>query len=1032
MVAETYFGLLGPLQVHVGGIALPVLPGKQRVLLAALLLRANRLVSLDDLVDAMWGSEPPSSARVTLRNYVKELRKILGNTADTSICTVPGGYQIQLDIAYLDVCVFEALWDSAQASSRDGTWGLAAGQLSTALSLWRGEPLADIPSEWLAMREGSRLAEMRLHALELRIEADLRLGRPAAVIAELRQLTVVNPWRERLYALLMLALCQDGQQADALAVYGHARQGLLAELGVEPGPELRRLQHLILTGEAALLAPAVPFPSVAADRDAAGHAPSEPGSRALELVPRQLPPPVLYFTGRAAELAVLSTGPDTASEPTVLIYAIAGTAGVGKTALAVQWAHRVAAQFPDGQLFVNLRGYDPARPMTAGAALTGFLHGLGVAGQDIPASVQERAASYRSLLAGRRMLVLLDNAMSAEQVRPLLPGAPGCAAVVTSRDALAGLVARDGVRRLELDLLPLGDAVRLLRALIGARAEADPVAAQDLAICCSRLPLALRIAAELAAARPAMSLAELTGDLADQQRRLDLLDAGGDPRAALRAVFSWSGRHLEAAAFGAWRLLGLNPGAYFDCYAAAALTGATIERADQLLGLLSRAYLIQPAGQGRYSMHDLLRAYAAEQAMRDDAVPDLQAALTRLFDHYLHTAAVAMDAVYPAERHRRPRLSPSAIPVPPVHGNVAAARDWLDTRLDTLVAVVERAASIGLPAHATQLASTLFRYLDNSGYFAEGAAVHSQALRAARQAGDSAAEATALNNLGIAEMRLGRRQQGDSHLQEALDLFLGIGDRIGQARALISLGNADLQRGRYQQSTQRQKDALAICQDIGDEYGQITTLNNLGVLGLRMGRYQEASDHLERSLTLCHQTGNQIGEAYALDTLGVVCLRLGRCQQASDHLERSLALFGQAGALNPQAYALSDLGTIGVRMGRYQQAGENLERSLAMFRQAGDRTGEASALTGLGDLLLATDDTGGARRHYSAALRVADQLGDRYRLAGAHRGLGRIGAATGKIAHARQHWQQALSLYTELGAPEASRLRIELAEAELA
>src|SRR5215472_6158356 len=339
-------------------------------------------------------------------------------------------------------------------------------------------------------------------------------------------------------------------------------------------------------------------------------APGRPGGPVRSgLVPRQLPADVGAFTGRTVELAELdwllpdaAAGPVTDAVGPVVISAVSGTAGVGKTALAVRWAHRAAAHFPDGQLYVNLRGYDPDQPVSAGEALAGFLRALGVAGQDIPPGEAERAARYRSLVAGRRLLVVLDNAATVEQVRPLLPGSPSAMVVVTSRDSLAGLVARDGARRLDLGLLPAADAVALLRVLIGQRAEADPAAARMLADRCARLPLALRVAAELAVARPDTPLAELAAELADEGERLALLDAGGDPRGAVASVFSWSYRHLDPGAARMFRLLGLHPGPDWDRYAAAALGGTGVAEAGRLLNALARAHLIAPAGPGRYGL----------------------------------------------------------------------------------------------------------------------------------------------------------------------------------------------------------------------------------------------------------------------------------------------------------------------------------------------------------------------------------------------------------------------------------------------
>jgi DNA-binding SARP family transcriptional activator len=609
------FCLIGPLTVRCDGAAVPVAPGKQRAVLAALLLDAGRVVPVDELAEALWGPEPPASARVTVQNYVMRLRKALGDAGRDLITTQPGGYLISVPPpGEVDVARFAALVCAARSAARAGAWDAAAAGSRAALALWRGEPLSDVGSEALARREVPRLAELRLQALEARIEADLQAGRQAEAIAEAQALAAEHPLRERLHALLMLALHRDGRSGEALAAYQQARRVLVAELGAEPGTGLRKLHQQILAADP-LLAGSRPgrraagAPESGPRPEGAGTGPGGVGAGGVgpggvrpgaggagPVVPRQLPGAVPQFAGRAAELAALTALLDRAggrAGETMVISAISGTAGVGKTALAVRWAHQVADRFPDGQLYVNLRGYDPDQPVSAADALAGFLSALGVAGPDIPAGADERAGRYRSLLAGRRMLVVLDNAREVEQVRLLLPGASDCVVVVTSRDSLAGLVARHGASRLELGLLPIDDAVALLRALIGGRADADPCAAAALAARCARLPLALRVAAELTAALPGSSLGELVCELAGQQR-LDLLDAGGDPRTAVRAVFSWSCRYLDADAARAFRLLGLHPGPDFDLYAAAAMIAANAETAARLLGQLARAHLIHP------------------------------------------------------------------------------------------------------------------------------------------------------------------------------------------------------------------------------------------------------------------------------------------------------------------------------------------------------------------------------------------------------------------------------------------------------
>ena len=495
-MAELEFCLLGPLLVRSGGVAVPVMQGRQRAVLAALLLNAGRPVSVEDLTETLWGPEPPPSAPVALRNYVMRLRHSLGQTAAGRLRTQAPGYLIDIQPGELDVARFEGLLESARTAARSGLWEATADRAWAALGVWRGEPLADVDSDALALREVPRLTELRLQAVEIWADARLHLGGHGEVVGELKRVAAAHPLRERLSGLLMLGLNGDGRRADALAVYQDVRRILVSELGLEPGAELRELQLRILTVDAANgqgLAVSRGTPAMIA------------AGGLVRVVPRELPGVVRDFVGRDGELAALSALLERAAgvvPGTVVISAIGGTAGVGKTALAVQWAHRVAGWFPDGQLYVNLRGYGPREPVPAGEALAGLLHSLGVPRHEIPAETDERAARYRSLLAGRRMLIVLDNARDAGQVRPLLPGTQGCMTVVTSRDSLAGLVARDGAVRMDLDLLSPADATTLLRVLIGGRATADPAAAQALAQACCRLPLALRVAAELAAARP--------------------------------------------------------------------------------------------------------------------------------------------------------------------------------------------------------------------------------------------------------------------------------------------------------------------------------------------------------------------------------------------------------------------------------------------------------------------------------------------------------------------------------------------------
>ena len=445
----TEFCILGPIVVRAAGAVRPVQRGKQRVLLAALLLNANQAVSLDEIAEIFWGPAPPPSARVTIQNYVMRLRKALADTGGSRISTQSRGYMIRVAAGELDVARFEALLGAARAAARDSSWETAAAEASAALSLWRGEPLADVDSEALAARDVPRLAELRLQALEIRIDADLHLGRHAEVIIELQRLIPGHPLRERLHGLLMLALYRDGRQAEALAAYQHVRRLLVHELGTEPGTGLRELQQQILAVDPALIprpGPELSQPHVSIARQEAATISPPPAKRPARVVPRQLPVPVRHFVGRLDELAALDALLDSVPASTgPVLAAITGTAGIGKSALALRWAHRAADRFPDGQLYVNLRGYDPVGPpLDPFSAVRGFLESLGTPADAMPREPHAQAALYRSLLSGHRVLVVLDNVRDAEQARPLLPGAAGAMALITSRNDLTGLAAAEG------------------------------------------------------------------------------------------------------------------------------------------------------------------------------------------------------------------------------------------------------------------------------------------------------------------------------------------------------------------------------------------------------------------------------------------------------------------------------------------------------------------------------------------------------------------------------------------------------------
>jgi DNA-binding SARP family transcriptional activator/tetratricopeptide (TPR) repeat protein len=1009
-----WFAILGPLLVHDGETLVDVPKGRQRVLLAVLLLHTGQTIPADALTEVVWDGSPPSGAQVTLRSHVLRLRRVLGPSAGARLVTRYPGYLLQAGEDEVDVLRFRWLCREGGGAVRTGAWGRAHALLGDALDLWRGAPLADIPSESLLRNEVQDLQALRLQAEEWRIEAALHLGGHAELVPALQSLAAQHPLRERFHGQLMLALYRCGRQAEALTAYQRAREVLVEELGTEPGPDLRELHQNILAADPALTV-----------TEPAQPAEAEP----QRVTPQELPPTVPGFTGRSAELRALTSlldRSDRQGAEAIMIGAISGTAGVGKTALAVHWAHQAAGHFPDGQLYVNLRGYDPDQPMTAADALAGFLRSLGVPGQDIPPEENERTGRYRSLMADKRMLVLLDNAGSADQVRPLLPGTPACAVVVTSRDALAGLAARDGATRLELDVLPLEDSVGLLRTLIGARVDADRDAAADLAVLCCRLPLALRVAAELAASRPAVPLAGLAGELADLRTRLNLLAAGGDPCTEVRTVFSWSYRHLDADDARMFRLAGLHPGPDFESYAAAALADAGVEQARKALDVLARAHLLARTARGRFGMHDLLRGYACELAVAEDDKDEGHSALTRVFDYYLHTAAATMDTLFPAERHRRPCIPRPTTAVPPL-AEPAAAREWLDAERAALAAAAAHSSAHGWPGHATRLAATLATYLINGGHFPEAITVFTHALSAARRTSDRGAEAAALNQMGGVELRQSRLQQSGDHYRQALALFCELGDRGGEAYALGNIALGETERGRYEQAARHQRKAIAIFRNIGDCLGEAWALGNLGLARQRQGHYREAAAYHQQALDLFRDIRDWQGEAWELARLGVIDLRLDRYQHGRGYLEQALAMFQEMGDVGGECETLGRLGEAYAELGRYEQAARNLEQALAISREIGDPVLEADALNSLGGVLFQAGEPDEARGYHATALQLACKVDSPRQQAGAHRGLARAYQAVGDSLQARHHWQEALTRYTAIGAPEAREIRTSLA-----
>ena len=908
------FRLLGDFDASIGGH--PIDPGtaRQRCVLAALLVDANRVVPVDQLLDRVWGERRPQRARTALSGYASRLRHVLAAASEVSLeWRRAGGYMLTVDPATVDMHRFRDL----VARARSAEEPVALGLLDQALGLWRGEPFGTLNTAWLESVRETLNAER--HAAELdRNDLALAAGRHASLLGDLTVRAAAFPLDERLAAQLMLALYRCGRQAEALQHYERLRVRLADELGADPSAALAQLHKRMLTADSALAwseqTPPIP-------------------------VPRQLPMATRTFTGRARELRRLDTIlADRGDRPTaVVISAVSGMAGIGKTTLAVHWAHQVAHLFPDGQMFVNLRGFDPSgRPVSHQEAIRGFLDALAIAAQRIPSDLDSQIALYRSLLADRRMLIVLDNARDAEHVRPLLPGAAGCLVVVTSRHQLAGLVASEGADPLTLDLFGATDAQDLLARHIGAdRIAAEPDAVSHIITRCAQLPLALSTVAARAAFNPGFSLTAVARELRATRHSLDAL-AGSDPATDVRAAFSWSYHALDQAAARLFRLLGLHPGPDIGAPAAASLAGLPPAQAGPLLADLVHAHLLTESHPGRFALHDLVRAYASEQAHARDGDADRHRAVRRMLDHYLHSAHAA-DRLLDSTRSKPHTLADVEAGVTPERLEDADhAATWFTNEHRVLLAVTHRAASTGFDTHAWQLAWAFATFLWRRGYWHDQITSHRMALDAARRLADPTAEGYLRRTLAHTYVYLGRYDDAYDHLRRALDISGACGDMLGEANGRTALGWTLGRHGRYAEALPEDRRAIESFRAIGDRSGQARALNNMAMHHALLGDYDGALPTLHQALDLLRDLDDGFGSAAALDTLGYVYHGLGRYTQA---------------------------------IASYRQA-------IALCRAQGQRRSEAEILAHLGDAYDAAGDPSAARDTWRSALDILEDVDD--------------------------------------------------------
>ncbi|MBB5959803.1 DNA-binding SARP family transcriptional activator [Saccharothrix tamanrassetensis] len=896
------FCLLDDVQALVAGETVDIGHTRQRAVLAALLVDANRVVPVDHLVDRVWGEQRlpvrPSSA---VQTYISLLRRALAKAEGATIDRRSDGYRMSVDTASVDLHVFRHLIDRARDAEDDAR---AVDLFKQAFKLWRGQPFGALDTSWLASIRTALEEERYTAQLDL-TDVLLRRGQHAELLTDLSDRVALRPLDERLAGQLMLALYRSGRQADALRHYERTRRRLAEELGADPSQPLRSLHQRILAAHPDLTAPTRR---------------STPSSAAPAPLPRQLPAPPGTFTGRAHELAELTAALDAgvARGGTVAISAIGGAGGVGKTWLALHWAHRNTDRFPDGQLFVNLRGFDPtAAPLPAAVALRGFLDAFQVDPHTIPADPEAQAALYRSLVAGKRMLVVLDNAHDTAQAVPLLPGSPLCTVLVTSRHQLPGLITGHDARPLTLDVLDPPDARELLVRHLGHdRVAAEPDAVDELLACCAGLPLALSILAARAAAHPDFPLAVLAEELRQDRDRLDALDAG-ELSANLRAVFSSSYRALDTAAelFG---LLGSAPGPDIGLCAAASLVGRPLAATADLFRQLERAHLVQQHQPGRYRMHDLIRLYATEQAQRHPDA-DRDAAYRRLIDFYVHTAAGGDHLLEPHRaRIELDRPEPGCAPQP--LADPAAATQWFAAEHACLLAAQEWAADRDRHEQVWQLAWTLHTFQRRQGHLHNEITTWRTGLEAARRLGDPTIAIQAHRWLGDAFTRAQRHDEAHDHLRQALTLAEQSQDVRGQAHTHHAFAWAWELRGDHRNALVHATRALRLYQVLGDQVGEARAFNQAGWHHARLGDYADARAFCERALVLNRRQQDIDGEAATGDSLGYIAHQTGRHADALRHYLHTLTLFRRVGNTYQTADTLERLGQTHLALGRPAEA----------------------------------------------------------------------------------------------------------------